>query len=129
MSIGVCWNILGRHGEVMGFGWIEKVHPDDVAFKTTSWLRNLELGNSRDAVCRLRGADRRYRWFEVRGEPLRTEAGAVLRWHGVLIDIDDRRRAEVALRDSEYELRQIIDTVPGLIWSAGADGAVRQLRR
>src|SRR6185369_8967827 len=31
-------------------------------------------------------------------------------------------KAEEALRESEYKLRQITDTVPGLIWSAGPDG-------
>ena len=101
---------------------MDKVHPDDVAFKARTWLQNLESGKPHDAVCRFRGADGRYRWFEVRGEPLRAGDGAVLSWYGVLIDIDDRRKAEDALRESEYKLRQIIDTVPGLIWSTGPDG-------
>src|SRR4051812_14527307 len=48
--------------------------------------------------------------------------GRVLCWYGILIDIDDRRKAEEALRESEFKLRQIIDTVPGLIWSTGPDG-------
>jgi PAS domain S-box-containing protein len=30
--------------------------------------------------------------------------------------------SEQALRESEYKLRQIIDTVPSLLWSAGPDG-------
>jgi len=109
-------------GEVIGWGWMEKVHPDDVAFKARTWLQNLESGNPHDVVCRFRGADGRYRWFEVRGEPLRASDGKVLSWCGVLIDIDDRRKAEEALRESEYKLRQIIDTEPGLIWSTGPDG-------
>ena len=108
--------------EVIGWGWMDKVHPDDVAFKVRTWLKNLESGNPHDVVCRFRGADGRYRWFEVRGEPLRAGDGAVLGWSGVLIDIDDRRKADDALRESEYKLRQIIDTVPGLIWSTGPDG-------
>ena len=107
-------------GEVIGWGWMDKVHPDDVAFKIRSWLQNLESGKPHDAICRLRGADGRYRWFEVRGEPLQASEGTVLSWTGVLIDIDDRRKAEEALRESEYKLRQIIETVPGLLWSAGA---------
>src|SRR6202051_299367 len=49
-------------GEVIGWGWMEKVHPDDVAFKVRSWLENLESGKPHDAVCRIRGADARYRW-------------------------------------------------------------------
>jgi PAS domain S-box-containing protein len=109
-------------GEIIGWGWMEKVHPDDIAFKVNTWLKALESESHHDAVCRIREADGRYRWFEVRGEPLRASDGTVLSWYGVLIDIDDRRKAEEALRESEYKLRQIIETVPGLIWSNAPDG-------
>ena len=108
--------------EIIGWGWMENVHPDDVAFKVSAWLKNLESGNPHDVVCRMRGADGQYRWFEVRGEPLRSGDGTVLGWYGVLIDIDDRRKAEEAIRESEYKLRQITETVPGFIWSTGPDG-------
>jgi PAS domain S-box-containing protein len=116
-------------GEVIGWGWMEKVHPDDVAFKVRAWLQNLESGKPHDVMCRFRGADGGYRWFEVRGEPLRAGDGRVLSWYGVLIDIDDRKRAEEALRDSEYKLRQIIETVPSLLWSLGPDGEQTQLNQ
>jgi PAS domain S-box-containing protein len=115
--------------EVIGWGWMDKVHPDDVAFKLRTWLQNLESGNPHDVVCRFRGADGRYRWFEVRGEPSRASDGSVQGWYGVLIDIDDRRRAEEALRESEFKLRQIIETVPSLLWSLGADGEQTQLNQ
>ena len=115
--------------EVIGWGWMDKVHPDDVAFKVRTWLENLEFGNPHDAACRFRGADGRYRWFEVRREPLRASDGTVLGWSGVLIDIDDRRKAEDALRESEYKLRQIINTVPGLLWSIGPDGELTQINQ
>ncbi|HEY6832942.1 MAG TPA: PAS domain S-box protein [Pseudolabrys sp.] len=109
-------------GDVAGWRWVEKAHPDDVAFKITNWLKSLESGNPHDVVCRFRGADGRYRWFNVRGEPLRASDGTVLSWYGVLIDIDDRRKAEEALRESEFKLRQILETVPSLLWSTGPDG-------
>ena len=63
--------------EVIGWGWMDKVHPDDVAFKVKTWLQNLESGKPHDVVCRILGADGRYRWFEVRGEPLRASDGGV----------------------------------------------------
>jgi PAS domain S-box-containing protein len=113
--------------EVIGWGWMDKVHPDDVAFKVRTWLQNLESGKPHDAVCRFRAADGRYRWFEVRAEPLRAGDGEVLSWFGVLIDIDDRKKAEEALRESEYKLRHIIDTEPGLIWSTGPEERPRFL--
>jgi PAS domain S-box-containing protein len=115
--------------DVIGWGWMDKVHPDDIGFKVRSWLQNLEAGSPHDVVCRIRGADGGYRWFEVRGEPLRASDGAVLAWYGVLIDIDDRRRAEEALRESEYKLRQIIETVPSLLWSLGPQGEQTQLNQ
>jgi PAS domain S-box-containing protein len=53
---------------------------------------------------------------------LRTTDDRTLSWHGVLVDIDDRKKAEEALRDSEYKLRQVIETVPGFLWSTAPDG-------
>src|ERR1700684_4488375 len=47
-------------GEVIGWGWMDKVHPDDVAFKVRTWLQNLESGNPHDVLCRFRGADGGY---------------------------------------------------------------------
>ena len=32
-------------GEVIGWGWMDKIHPDDVAFKARTWLENFESGN------------------------------------------------------------------------------------
>src|SRR6202166_2355522 len=108
--------------EILGWGWMDKVHPDDIAFKVRTWLKNLQSEAPHDAVCRFRRADGQYRWFNVRGEPLRASDGRVLHWYGVLIDIDDRMKAEEALRSSEYNLQKIIETVPGLLWSNGPDG-------
>ena len=115
--------------EITGTGWMERVHPDDIAFKTKTWLRNIETGTAHDAVCRFRGADGRYRWFLVVGAPLKASDGRVLRWYGILIDIDDRTKAEEALRESEYKLREIIETVPGLLWSTGPDGQLTHVNK
>jgi PAS domain S-box-containing protein len=110
-------------GEIVGWGWAERVHPEDVAFKVGNWLNSLETENPHNVVCRFRGANGRYRWFNVRGEPLRANDGTVISWYGVLIDVDDQRKAEEALRESEHKLRQIFETKPGLIWSTDSDGS------
>lgn len=107
--------------EVIGWGWMKKVHREDVAFKVQSWLSNLEAMTPHDSNCRFQGADGAYRWFNVRGEPLR-DGGRVQKWYGVLVDIDNQKNAEDASRESELKLREIIETMPSMIWSTGPDG-------
>src|SRR5580704_1158001 len=107
--------------EIIGNGWVEKVHPDDVAFKTRTWLANLESRTAHEAVCRFRGADGQYRWFAVSGAPLKAGDGRVLRWCGVMIDIDDRRKAEEAIRESEGKLRDYAETASDWFWEIGPD--------
>jgi PAS domain S-box-containing protein len=53
---------------------------------------------------------------------VRDGGGSITGWYVLLIDIDDRKRAEDALRASERELSSIINTIPMLAWSARPDG-------
>ncbi|GLS36289.1 hypothetical protein GCM10010869_18780 [Mesorhizobium tianshanense] len=99
------------------------VHPDDVDGLTAAWEVILASGKSGEAEARLRRFDGIYRWFLVRANPLCDESGNILKWYGVSIDIDDRKRAEQALRQSERSFKLIIDTIPALAWSARPDGS------
>src|ERR1700756_354035 len=68
--------------EIIGWGWMDKVHPDDIAFKVQTWLSNLEATTAHAVKCRFQGADGAYRWFNVRGEPLHDAEGRVQNWYG-----------------------------------------------
>ena len=73
---------------------------------------------------RLRRSDGVYRWFQNNGFPLRDASGHIVRWCVLLTDIDDRKRAEDALRESERESRLIVDSIPGLVATLTPAGEV-----
>jgi PAS domain S-box-containing protein len=114
-----------RCGIDIGAQWdahLPFVHPDDRAETQENWSTRLRTGEGGEGSFRVRNAQGGYRWFLSRVEPLRASDGAILQWVGVNLDIEERKCAEQALRESEYKLRQIIETVPGLIWSADPAG-------
>jgi len=98
------------------------VHPADADLTTREWARARETGTPFDVIHRIRGVDGVYRWFHTRAEPLRDEAGRVIHWYGVDVDVDQRKKAEEALRKSEQELRLLIETLPAMVWRTTADG-------
>jgi PAS domain S-box-containing protein len=76
---------------------------------------------------RFRRSDGQYRWHLDRGVPLRDEAGNIVNWYGVVTDIEDRKRAEEALRSSEQRFRLIVNSIPGLVCTMSATGEVQLL--
>jgi PAS domain-containing protein len=114
-----------RFGIDIGVQWdahIPFLHPDDQEGARKAWPVNIRTGEASEFSFRVRNAQGGYRWFLSRAEPLRASDGTLLLWVGVNLDIEELKCAEQALRESEYKLRQIIDTVPSLFWSAGPDG-------
>jgi hypothetical protein len=59
---------------------------------------------------RLRRSDGAYRWFHVLGQPARDNEGRLTRWYGLLIDIDDRKSMEDALRSTQTRLSRATQT-------------------
>ncbi len=83
------------------------VHPEDLSRVLEKWRADMAAGEASEDEMRLRRADGEYRWFLVRTAPLRDEQGNILKWYGVSIDIEDRKRAEEAVKSSEREQRHI----------------------
>ena len=109
-------------GELRDWAMTDAVHPDDLPWVVETLGRHLAAGTPYDVEHRCRRADGVYRWFQVRSHPVRDPDGGITGWYVVLTDIDDRKRAEQALRASERNLKLTIGTVPALVWSALPDG-------
>ena len=92
-----------------GSSWQATVHPDDLERTTSKWLEALATGKPLENELRHRNTKGEYRWFSVRAMPLRDEHRNIVKWYGVLFDIEDRKRAEQAFRESETRFRTFVD--------------------
>ena len=93
--------------DTAGSGWQSVVHPEDLEEHIEKWRVRSTTGEPFESETRFRRAtDGEYRWFLVRAVPLRDEAGDILKWYGVLTDIEDRKRAEQELQRSEAYLAE-----------------------
>ena len=101
--------------ELKQWGTNDTVHPEDLPHVIEVFTQSIGSGNPYEIVQRLRRSDGAYRWFENNGFPLRDASGQIIRWCVLLTDIDERKRAEDALRESERESRLIVDSIPGLV--------------
>jgi formate hydrogenlyase transcriptional activator len=94
--------------ELKGWATSDAVHPDDLPQVVAAWTHSVETGDTFDIDERLRGADGAYRWFHIRGLPLRDAEGRIIRWYNLITDIDERKRAEAKLQDENVALREEI---------------------
>jgi PAS domain S-box-containing protein len=101
--------------EACGEGWQTAIHPEDLPELLERWRSILASGELREMEVRLRRFDGEYRWFLVRACPLVDASGRVVKWCGMNIDIEDRRRAEQALHAQERRFRSIVDGFPALV--------------
>ena len=109
--------------EVYGWDWATVVHPEDRDRAVEIWRESLATGEPRENEHRVRQANGEYRWFLARNSALRDEKGDIVKWYVVLVDIENQKRAEEQLRNSERNLRTTIDTIPAYVFSALPDGS------
>jgi PAS domain S-box-containing protein len=102
----------------------DAVHPEDLPRTLQIFPQASASGEPYDFEARLRRFDGAYRWFQIRGLPLRDASGAILRWHVLHTDIDERKRMEDALRHSEASLRAIVETTLECVHVIAGDGTL-----
>jgi PAS domain S-box-containing protein len=93
--------------DTAGLGWQTVVHPEDLKRHMEKWRASLASGEPFEDEARFRrAADGEYGWFLSRGVPLRDKLGSILKWYGIVTDIEDRKQTEQALERSETYLAE-----------------------
>jgi PAS domain S-box-containing protein len=90
--------------ELKQWGTTDAVHPADLPRVIAAWQHAVETALPYELEHRIRRGDGEYRWFQLRGLPLRDAEGRIARWYVLLTDIDARKQSEERLRRSEAEL-------------------------
>ena len=94
--------------DTAGSGWQRVVHPADLERHMKTWQICTATGEPYENEARFRrAADGEYRWFLIRAVPLRDDTGNILKWYGVLTDIQDGKRAEALLAGEKRVLELV----------------------
>jgi PAS domain S-box-containing protein len=85
---------------------IEFLHPDDRERVHAHSDRALSSGAPYELEFRVRKSSGNYRWFLTRFSAVRDNRGQIIRWYVAATDIEDRKRAEEALQQSQFYLAE-----------------------
>jgi PAS domain S-box-containing protein len=115
--------------QALGWGWEVAIHPADLPRILETFRDALNSVKPYEVEGRFRRFDGEFRWFLFRASPLCDDSGKVVKWYGTNTDIEDRKRAEDALRSHEQNLRLLVDTIPGHIVTTTPTGEIELLNR
>src|SRR5947209_1822287 len=93
--------------ELKGGALGDTIHPDDAPLAIEAWKRSVATGEPHDTEHRIRRTAGVYRWFHVRGLPVKDDDGRVTGWYLLQTDVDDRRRAEALLAGEKRLLEMV----------------------
>ena len=111
--------------EVLAPDFLNRIfHPDDLERLRDEREHAIARGVPWESEARLLGKNGQYHWFLIRINPLRDEQGRIIRWYGTRTDIEDRKRAEDALRESEEQWRDVFENNPTMYFVVDPAGIV-----
>jgi PAS domain S-box-containing protein len=120
-----------RHDQIFGYSspipewgvaiFLEHVLPEDREAARQAIESGATTGNF-DMECRILWADGSIHWISARGRAYRNPQGEPVRMMGTVVDITEHKRADEALERREREFRELAESMPQIVWIAGADG-------
>src|SRR5262245_37059171 len=102
--------------EIKQWGTNGIVLPEDVPRAAAVLRQAVSTGQPYETELRIRRFDGVYRWSQTRGLPFRDSSGGIVRWYAMVSDIDERKRAEEGLRESQERYALAVAGATDGIW-------------
>ncbi|GAA3986405.1 PAS domain-containing sensor histidine kinase [Hymenobacter antarcticus] len=107
--------------QLRNWGWEQLVHPDDLLATLSKWGHSLATGEAFEDETRWRDQHGDYRWFLVRGEPIRDKSGAISVWVGAHTDIHEFKQIQQQLEAQNARLTRTNEDLDNFIYTASHD--------
>ncbi|MDX5345882.1 MAG: PAS domain-containing sensor histidine kinase [Hymenobacteraceae bacterium] len=105
--------------------WTSRIHPSDEQTVIDSIHDVIDKGEKTwTAEYRFLKADGSYTLILDRGFVLHDSQGKPYRMLGAMLDISNKRQAELKLQESSRKIEQIMEAMPLMVWTTLPDGSV-----
>jgi two-component system CheB/CheR fusion protein len=97
--------------EIVEFGWLKVLHPDDIDDTLAAWEECVRTGSHWYREHRMLGVDGKYHAVLAQGVPIRDSSGRVQRWAGINLDISRLKNTERALLEADRRKDEFLATL------------------
>jgi PAS domain S-box-containing protein len=111
-------------GEPAFMDYLSLFHPGDQEPVKEAVTKAVQQKASYEMEIRLIHPDRSVHYTQMICKPIVNAEGKVIKLRGVVLDINERKQAEQAIRESENKYRELVETSNDLIWSIDATGGI-----
>ncbi|MBW6478477.1 MAG: PAS domain S-box protein [Bacteroidales bacterium] len=123
-------NFTGRTlDQDRGDGWQQAIHPEDCERVVSEYIRKFDHKKPFIQEYRILHHSGEYRWVKDFLNPIFDYKGRFSGYIGNCIDINDIRRTQKLLQDSELRYRELFDNVPDIVFSLDGNGKIRKINK
>jgi len=120
------YEVEAATAKLSGQAFWERVHADDVDRLRQAIQTSAQTLQPWDFTWCISLPSGTVRWLQSQGQPTRQEDGTVM-WDGLIIDVSDRKTAELSLRQNEATTSAIIQALPDLLLQMDGEGTYLQV--
>jgi two-component system, chemotaxis family, CheB/CheR fusion protein len=85
---------------LLGFCWLEQIHPEDRTKTYEHWMGAVAGQNAYDIEYRILRHDGEYRWFKARGTAIKNSSNEIVYWFGTSTEIHEQISMEKEIVDT-----------------------------